>query len=108
MTVCCCIQWRKNILFVLPHYNSCPIIEKCCYLPILQNMSIGAAKITHNESFKDNNCSIAMLTTVVLFRRIHLRIFLQLSHFGFQPEKGLILAEVSESETERNTIRNRN
>ena len=47
-----------------------------------------------------------MLITVVLFRRIHLRIFLRLNHFDSQPRRGVILAEVLESETETNTIRN--
>ena len=81
-------------------------MEKWYNLPILLNMSIGAVKITHKESFIDCNCSIAMLITVVLFLRILFWVFLRLSHFDSQPSRGLIFAEVSESETERNTIRN--
>ena len=79
-------------------------MEKWYNLPILLNMSIGAVKITHKESFINCNCSIAMLITVVLFLRILFWVFLRLSHFDSQPS--LIFAEVSESETERNTIRN--
>lgn len=50
----------ENILFVLSHLNFCPTIEKCYYLPILLKISTEAVKITHNESFKDNGCSIAI------------------------------------------------
>ena len=38
-------------------------------------MPIRAAKITHNESFKVNNCSIAMYIAIVLFHHVYLRGF---------------------------------
>ena len=52
-------------------FNFWPGIEKCHQLPILLRTSIGAAKITHNESFKDN-CSIAIYIAIVPFRSISL------------------------------------
>ena len=56
------LKEHKNwiILFDLLHLNFCPAIGKCYSLSISLEMSITAAKITHNESFKDNDCSIAM------------------------------------------------
>ena len=51
---------NESLLFVLSHLNFCPTVEKCYYLPILLKISIEAVKITHNESFKDNGCSIAI------------------------------------------------
>ena len=52
-------------------FNFWPGIEKCYQLPILLRTSIGAAKIAHNESFKDN-CSIAIYIVIVPFRSISL------------------------------------
>ena len=46
---------NKIVLFVRPHFNICPDIEKYYYLSILLKCSIGATNIIHNESFKDNN-----------------------------------------------------
>ena len=43
-------------------------------------MSIGAAKLSHNESSKDNESSAAMQITVVWFCRVHLCVFLHLSN----------------------------
>ena len=96
------IKIRNKIFFLF-----CLILTFALqYLYIFLTISVEDVKITHNTSFKDNNCLIAMLITVVLFRRIHLRIFLRLNHFDSQPRRGVILAEVLESETEINTIRN--
>ena len=35
-------------------------MQKSNYLSVLLKLSEGAAEITHNESFKDNDCSIAI------------------------------------------------
>ena len=56
---------NKIILFVLSYLSFYPAIGKCYYLPILLNIIIGAINITHEESLKDNSCSIAMLIAVV-------------------------------------------
>ena len=50
----------ENIPFVMSYLNFCPDIEKCHYLPILLKISIGVARITHKESFKDNDCLITI------------------------------------------------
>ena len=92
--------------FVPPYLNIFPAVEKCYYLSILLKMVIGTVEITHRKSLKDSNCSIAMKIIVVLFRRIHLCVFLWLSHFDSRPRKGLIVTELSKSESERNAIRN--
>ena len=52
-------------------FNFWPGIEKCHQLPILLRTSIGAAKITHNDLFKDN-FSIAIYIAIVPFRSISL------------------------------------
>ena len=54
---------RKKVPF-LREYKNKKKTEKRCYLPILLTMSIGTAKIIHNESSRDSN--------------VHLRVFLQL------------------------------
>ena len=51
---------NKIVLFVRPHFNICPDIEKYYYLPILLMCSVGATNIIHNESFKDNNWSFVV------------------------------------------------
>lgn len=86
-------------------------MQKCYYLPFLLKISIVAAKRTHNESFNDNDCSIGILTAISLFRRVHPRVTLQLSHFDSRsflvnqaPSK--YEKEVSESESEKSTISN--
>ena len=48
------------LFFCLLRPKFCSAIEKWYYLSILLKMSIGAAKITHCELFKDKDCSIAM------------------------------------------------
>ena len=53
------------------------------YLSILLKMFTGDAKITHNESFKDDDCSIAMSIAIVLFHCVHLSIFLWFCHFDY-------------------------
>ena len=51
---------NENIVFAFPHFNFCLALERFHYVYILLEMSILAAKINHNESFTDNDCSIAM------------------------------------------------
>ena len=47
-------EYKNNIiLFILPHFNFCPAIEKCYYMSIFFKMSIRATNVIHNESFKD-------------------------------------------------------
>ena len=53
----------------MPYLDFCPAVKKC-YL-----MSVGTAKTTYNESFKDNDCSIAIQIAIVLFRHIHVPFF---------------------------------
>ena len=50
-------------------------------MSILLTVSIGAAKIIHNKSFKDNDRSIAMEIEVVRFHCVNPEIFLQLRKF---------------------------
>ena len=60
-------QYKNEIInLVLPHSNFWPVIvnvTNCSFRRIPQAI--------HNESFKDNNCSIVMSCAVVWFRRIH-------------------------------------
>ena len=41
-----------------------------------------------------------------MFRRIHLWVFMRPGHFDSWRKKGLLLAEILESKSERNTMRN--
>ena len=58
-------------------------------------MSVGAAKIMHNESFKNNDCSTAMKIAIVLFSRT--RFFFISLHFFFN--SGSVLLKFSEAAT---------
>lgn len=50
----------KILFLILPYLNFYSAVEKYYRLSILLKIFIGAAKITHKESFKDNHCSIAI------------------------------------------------
>ena len=51
---------RHQFTYKITCVKFCSAIAKSYYVPIFLKFSIGAAKIIHNELFKDNDGSVKM------------------------------------------------